>query len=175
MPKKPEIGPFIYVGLVISVLLNVSGMASIVDGFVVWAGFFRGFVGLYRAWIRSPLQWLPGLIGIHLPGWVADWLCISGSFFLAMNLYHFQNQGETILRTVMHRPSVWARATLIVIVLSGPLIIPLLLILQHLIDRKGGRPKWDTIAYVYLYWVMVIGSIVVLMFLNWQLKRAGVW
>jgi hypothetical protein len=54
---KSRLGPFAYVSLAVSVLLNVSGIASIVDDVVVWAGFIRDFIDLYRDWIREPILW----------------------------------------------------------------------------------------------------------------------
>ena len=59
MPKEDDKkffgGPIVYLWLALSLLLNVSGIASIVDGFVHWASFFKDFLDIYRAWIREPL------------------------------------------------------------------------------------------------------------------------
>jgi hypothetical protein len=55
-------------------LLNLSGMASIIDGFVTWANFFRNFIDVYRAVIRQPLAWIGQLLWPFgpIPGWVLD-------------------------------------------------------------------------------------------------------
>src|SRR5262245_9235325 len=102
---KSRLGPFVYLSLLISVLLNISGMASIVDGFVVWAGFFRDFIDLYRAWIREPILWAMNLFWPaswpRIPGWVADWLCISGSFALATNIDDTLDTGKSVLGSMV--------------------------------------------------------------------------
>jgi hypothetical protein len=56
MPEQNKRDFWLYVGLVISGLLNLTGLASIVDGLVTWAHFFRDIIDVYRTVIREPRQ-----------------------------------------------------------------------------------------------------------------------
>jgi hypothetical protein len=60
--QKEDNKQLFYLWFALSLLLNVSGIASIVDGFVHWAYFFRDFLDLYRHWIREPLSWAVHLV-----------------------------------------------------------------------------------------------------------------
>lgn len=91
MPKMEDkhlLGPFFYLWFALSILLNISGIASIVDGFVHWANFFKDFLDTYRAWIREPLVGCPARLAFMVaqdPPWVFDWLIICAAFFFGLN------------------------------------------------------------------------------------------
>jgi len=47
---------YLFVPLSLSVALNVTGLAGLVDGAVVWIGFFKDAVNLYSEYVRQPLM-----------------------------------------------------------------------------------------------------------------------
>jgi hypothetical protein len=155
-------------------LLSLSGMASIVDGFAVWAGFLRDFVDLYRAWIREPVLGIVHLIWPAswppIPGWVVDWFCISGSFFFAGNIVKSSSEGRGLLGDQLDSPRGFlprAAFSIMLGLLIGPLyVLPIAI---------GALTDWTGALRVYLYWLTLLCVFALLMFLNWQLKRAGVW
>jgi hypothetical protein len=180
MPADPKskLGPFLYFWLAMSVLLNISGLASIVDGFVVWVGFLRNFIEIYRAWIREPMLWAAHLVWPNgwprIPGWIMDWLCISGSFALAVNAIALRDEGQTFIGVALEAGDNFAQRIVFVflaalVLLAGPLLFPLLWL------SRMPREAWGTLGAIILTWTAILGGFVLLIFLNWQLKRAGAW
>ncbi len=47
---------YLFVPLSLSVALNVTGLAGLVDGVVVWIGFFKDAINLYSDYVRQPLM-----------------------------------------------------------------------------------------------------------------------
>ncbi|MFA5900958.1 MAG: hypothetical protein WC829_17805 [Hyphomicrobium sp.] len=90
--------------LLLSVLLNVTGIASIVDGFVRWAGFFQNIIAFYRATVRAPFADLVAMVWPAgwppIPGWCFDVLIVWSAFFLAKNIANAKVFGQT---SVGHR------------------------------------------------------------------------
>jgi hypothetical protein len=191
---KWDLGPFGWVALALSVLLNVSGMASIVDGFVVWGGFIRDFVDIYQTWIREPIHgalqfvWPLG----RLPRWVADWFCINGSVAAAYNLALVYHGEKTVLGGIIDirklylerlralGPLLFLFAPLFVLIAIFGLIAAAMFGLLYLWIRvivelafRGRIPSM--MLSVFLCWLGLVGTLIVLMFLNWQMLRAGVW
>jgi hypothetical protein len=166
--KSSPLRPFICVWLAISVLLNVSGMASIVDGFVVWGGFIQDFIGLYRHWIREPTHGVLQLLWPWgpLPRWVADWALIGGSFSVANSIDIKINTGISSKASLAVNVVAATLGTLLHL-LFGPLAIVMAVLPPW---PLGGRDRRKP-----LYWSLMLGIVVLLMFLNWQVKRAGVW
>ena len=99
MPEQSNRDFWLYVGLVISGLLNLTGMASIVDGLVTWAHFFREIIDVYRTVIREPLAYVGNHIWPfgHIPHWVFDVFVLWSALFLAKNIYKYADHGETML------------------------------------------------------------------------------
>ena len=98
--------------LALSVLLNLTGIASIVDGLVQWAAFFQNIIEFYRTTIRAPIA---GLVAVvwpagwpPIPGWCFDVLIIWSAFFLAKNIANMKTFGRTIIgyRFSKHSPPV---------------------------------------------------------------------
>lgn len=86
--QERQRGPWIYVWFCIALLLSVSGMASIVDGFVVWVKFFRNVIDVYRATIREPLANVERLIWSSgsIPDWAFDVFVVGAGMLLAFRL-----------------------------------------------------------------------------------------
>ena len=78
MEQKNRVGPFLYVWLAISVLLNVSGIASILDGFVQWGHFSSDGINQYRVNIREPVS------AAFYVLWPTHWARIEGWVFDAL-------------------------------------------------------------------------------------------
>ncbi len=230
MPSAAKLGggPFLYVWLSISMLLNVSGMASIVDGFVVWVGFFREIIDQYRIWVREPILWVVNLTWPSgwppIPGWVADYLCICSSVYLAMNVVSVRQHGKTTLvhyldemvkqevdrytrldrlkhgdseaanklATSRLRVRVYAFAPVVFLAqfLGLPLFIfysigdMLFSLIEYLRDQREGLEDdagdlladrfTDPVNQMTLYWLLLMGSFIFLMFINWQFMHAKV-
>jgi hypothetical protein len=79
---------WLYLWLAISAAGNIIGMASLVEGLVTWADFFKHIIELYRDNIRAPVAW----VGNHLwsfgkiPEVFFDGIIAWGIFLLAANL-----------------------------------------------------------------------------------------
>jgi len=70
---------------ILSIILSVTGMASIVDGFIVWIDFFHHLIDLYRANIREPLQL--GLKAIYPSNWPLPPLVLYDAVIVLSALY----------------------------------------------------------------------------------------
>lgn len=96
--------------LSLSVLLNITGIASFVDGLVVWADFFQNIIEFYRTTIRAPLAELVSAVWPAgwppIPGWCFDIFIVWSAFFLAKNIANMRVFGRTIVgyRFSKHSP-----------------------------------------------------------------------
>lgn len=128
--SKLDLGLLLCIWLAV-ILLNLAGLASIIDSFLTWEGYFRQAIDFYRTWVREPILSIAYLVWPlgwpRLPGWVIDVLCISGSYL-----------GLSIVEG-----AVFDAQTL---------------------DAKA----------VCFYWLMLLGTLMLLGVLSWHLKRAGV-
>jgi hypothetical protein len=183
-------GPFLYVWLAVSTLLNVSGMASIVEGLVIWTDFLKQAIDLYRVWIRDPISWTVHLVWPawwpKIPAWVFDWACVSAGFLLAVNVFNVEAHGRTLLGTMIsrardpHRNVIAPKEALVgvlgfaLLLVLGPLMVPAYAIVSRLSGNQMDKAEWRDARRTYVYWVMIIAIVVLLIFLNWQLKRAAV-
>ena len=82
--------PITYLLIGLSILLNFASMASLVDGFIIWIGFFKDFVDLYEKLVREPvhafvIQVLP-LSWPRPPLWLYDVIVIWGACFLGFRM-----------------------------------------------------------------------------------------
>ena len=109
---QPTGWPLSYFWLTLSILLNLTGIASIVDGMVEWAGFFQNIVELYRETVRAPLAELVATVWPagwpQIPGWCFDILIIWSAFFIAKNIANTRIFGRSIIgyRFSKHSPPV---------------------------------------------------------------------
>lgn len=77
--------PLLLATTILSIILSVTGMASIVDGFIVWIDFFHHLIDLYRANIREPLQL--GLKAIYPSNWPLPPLVLYDAVIVLSALY----------------------------------------------------------------------------------------
>jgi hypothetical protein len=71
--------------------MNILGVASIVGGFVSWAGFLADAINIYHEFLRDPIL----RVVLHvwpttwprIPSWVVDIFVIQSSFFLSYRLF----------------------------------------------------------------------------------------
>jgi hypothetical protein len=160
-------GPIVYLWLALSLLLNVSGIASIVDGFVHWANFFKDFLDIYRAWIREPLSWAVHLVWPSwwpmIPPWVFDLLVIWSAFIFGFNVGVIRNSGRSIFSVICD--SVKDFFFGLAYIVAWPLILLIFFL---------GNDKYHGVAWEWLtYTAVVFATVIVLMFLNWQFQHIG--
>jgi hypothetical protein len=83
--------PYLIIYLTLSAILNILGIASLIDGVVSWAGFAAQLVTTYRAYLREPLLhfviFLWPIDWPRIPGWAIDVLVIQSSFFISYRLF----------------------------------------------------------------------------------------
>ena len=74
-------------------------MASIVDGLVTWAHFFRDIIDVYRTVIREPLAYVGNHLWPfgHIPHWAFDVFVLWFALFFAANIFSYGEEGRTIL------------------------------------------------------------------------------
>jgi hypothetical protein len=159
---------WIYVWLGISGLLNLSGMASIVDGFVTWAKFFHDIIDVYRSVIRQPLAWIGHLIWPFspIPAWVFDVFVIWAAFILATNIWYYKENEATLLKQIREdfrdggfKKGVWG---VIVIIL-----LPLLIIISIFLHPEFRYGIYKTL----LNFLLIFATFTLLLFINWQILR----
>jgi hypothetical protein len=169
--------PIIYLWLALSVLLNVSGIASIVDGIVHWANFFKDFLDIYRHFIREPISW-----AVHLvwPSWwpkipplVFDIFVIWSACFFAYNMSFIRLNGISLLAGIIQDQHLGI-VGIIVVSFACFAVAPLAILVSipalfFLSNEKDRRWTLD----VLLYFFILVGAVVVLAFLNWQFQHIG--
>jgi hypothetical protein len=83
--------PYLVLWLALSMLLNILGIASIVDGAVTWLGFVAELIATYRKFLREPLLFVAELFWPaswpRIPRWTADVLIVQSSFFISYRLF----------------------------------------------------------------------------------------
>jgi hypothetical protein len=86
--------PFVYIWLGTGVVLNITGLASVVGDVVKWIQFFAELWATYQSWVRDPLlqtlmlfwpNWFP-----PIPRFVADAFVIWSGLWIAITIYHYQ-------------------------------------------------------------------------------------
>jgi hypothetical protein len=165
----------IYLWLVLSALLNISGIASIVDGLVHWTAFLKDLLSIYRAWIREPISWVVYLAWPSwwpkIPAWVFDVFVIWSACFLTLNIASFREHGESVLKSAVRSQGVLkGTAEVAFTVLTMPLMaLVVLAFARDEVDREGREEAKEVLTYL----ILLVATIIVLMFLNWQLKNPG--
>ncbi len=80
-----------YIWLGLTIVLTLTGLASIVDGFVAWADFITQILQVYKSTLRDPvarlvdIAWPPGWL--RIPKMLFDLLIIWSSFFTGLRLF----------------------------------------------------------------------------------------
>jgi hypothetical protein len=168
--KEPKRDNFwLYIWLGISGLLNISGMASIVEGFVTWAKFFREFIDAYRWAIRDPLAHLGNAIWPlgHIPGWVFDVFVLYSGLFLALNIFAYRERREPIFNffhDVYHKNGLGS-ATYHVLFFT--FFLPVTLLLGYLLEAEHR----NTIRDILKNFAFILGLFILILLVNWQLKK----
>jgi len=89
----------IYIAL--SALLNVLGLASIVDGVITWTGFLAEVINIYHQMLRDPIlrsvMFFWPATWPKIPGWIIDLLIIQSSFFISYRLFMAFEQERYLL------------------------------------------------------------------------------
>jgi hypothetical protein len=165
---------FIYLWLVLSLLLNISGIASIVDGFVQWTSFLKDLLSMYQAWIREPISWVVHLVWPSwwpkIPAWALDVFIVWSGLFLAININNVRVYGESYWKSAVDSEGILkGTAGVVFFFLFAPVIYPTVAALGHDEDRR----EREEARQVLRYYIFLVAMIIVLMFLNWQLKKAG--
>jgi hypothetical protein len=172
----------VWAWLILSVTLNISGIASIADSLVTWGRFFHDIIDVYRTLIREPLSWLVHLIWPswfpRIPPWIFDLLVVWVGFWIAFNAFWLNNFGHTIIGEILFTRLGRARGLVISLraFVFGPLIF-----LAHLARGRLWPRNAKLITALYLatlprgrmYYLVLVAVFVVILFLNWQLKRIG--
>ena len=181
--KRPRRDPILLTWLGLSVALNVIGMASLVDGLVVWADFVRQIVAVYRSVVREPMQCAVQLIWPtswpRLPAGAFDILVVWSCLFLSTNIALYRVAGIFVLSEAFARVRgfgsllgfVWGSLLMFITVPFG--------ILRFLLSPNEYRynplfPHRREMTLSVLHSLLfVVGVFVLLLFVNFQLKRIG--
>jgi hypothetical protein len=171
--KRPDL--FIYLWLVLTWLLTVSGIASIVQGFVEWKSFLKDLLSIYQASIREPISWVVHLVWPSwwpkIPPWVFDLFVIWSACFLALNIANFRAYGKSVWMSAVRAEGVLkGTAKVAFVVLLMPLMaVVVLAFARNEVDREGREEAREVLKYL----IFLVATLIVLMFINWQLKKAG--
>ena len=181
--KPARRDPILMTWLGLSVALNVIGIASLVHGVVIWADFIRQMVEIYRAFIREPLEWAAQLIWPaswpRIPAVLLDLLVIWSCLFLSTNIALYRSAGTFLLSEAFAK--VRGLGSFLRFVLISILIfitVPFG-ILRHLLSPNEYRynvlfPHRREMTFSILYSLLfVVGMFILLLFLNFQIKRIG--
>ncbi len=174
MPEQSERNFWLYVGLVISGLLNLTGLASIVDGLVTWAHFFRDIIDVYRTMIREPLAYVGNHIWPfgHIPHWAFDVFVLWSALFLATNIFSHKRYSKTLfgeIREVYRDGGLIKALSYVLFAIFLPII---LIFLPFGLGDAAERAEYRTVVREILKnFVLILAVFVVMLFINWQLKK----
>jgi hypothetical protein len=147
-------------------LLEISAMASIVDGLVTWAQLFSAFIDAYRWAIRDPLAsagnaiWPFGAI----PGWLFDVFVLWASLFMTFTMI-WRLHGQLVFREVrvIYRDDGFGAASLVAFNL---ILFPIMLVAAYMGGRAGAGTR-----SVLRNFVRIFGLFILILLVNWQLKK----
>jgi hypothetical protein len=84
--------PYLILYLALSALLNVLGLASLVEGVVTWAGFLAEVINVYHQFLRDPIlravMYFWPAAWPKVPSWAIDLFIIQSSFFYFIPFVH---------------------------------------------------------------------------------------
>lgn len=174
MPEQNKRDFWLYVGLVISGLLNLTGLASIVDGLVIWTHFFRDIIDVYRTVIREPLAYVGNHLWPfgHIPHWAFDVFVLWSALFLAGNIFGYKRTGRTSFGNAYREHGPIAGFGLVI---AAWIFLPILLIglflgifAEDASEKANHRRQTKDILQNFL---LILALFVVILFINWQLKK----
>lgn len=156
-------------------------MASLVDGFVVWAKFFQEFIDIYRALVREPLVWAFHQIWPsawpRVPKFFFDLLVIWSGLFIGINIALFRATGKTLLEDAWsHVKGVRSFFIFLFISLLMFISIPFGM-LRATLDLRNyrnnilfpERPKSNKLVAQSI--AFVFSAFVLLLFINFRINR----
>jgi len=159
---------FVMLWLVMSTLMNISGMASVVDGLVTWRVFFKDLVVTYREWVREPVAAAFNWIGVSLPHWLTDAFVLYGGLYFTLAAFYRIRMGISLshdFASIWKEAGHWIERVLFV---PWALFLPFSYLVMFFIGKVEevrlpvmGMLKW----YLGLFVVFVV-----MLFLNWQLQ-----
>lgn len=173
-----------HVFLAISILLSVSGLASIVDGFYRWGMFFTDLIDIYRYWATLmflPLEDLLRWMGFSFPDWVRDVIvvwCALGGIGVRGAVFLIDRSGE-----MGNRGPVYSVSDKVLFFFAGPtsvLLLPITLLYTFtlaLIESsfEGPKPRYYTrrpfivlLGMPILCLAVGFGPFILAMFIDWQ-------
>ena len=175
--------PILLTWLGLSVALNVTGMASLVEGVVTWADFIGQIIAVYRAVIREPMQWIAQLIWPtswpRIPAAAFDLIVVWSCLFLSANIAVYRAAGIFLLSDAFARIRGVRSLFQFLLVATVTFAATPLEILRLLFTPNEYRynplfPYRREMTYSILYSVLfVIGVFVLVLFINYQIKRIG--
>jgi hypothetical protein len=189
-PKPPTIFHKGYYRLM--QFLQILGLASIVEGLQMWAGFFQQIIDLYQRYVRGLLYNVVMLV--WLTGWPPppkigiDLLIIWSTFFAAASFHVYYEHHRNIVSYIYHdeydltsgKPTALLRTAVktLTIFLIGPALYPVLAILHYLSGGRSDQPiitRWlvmqprSILKYVGFQF-LILG---LLLFISYQMKKQG--
>ncbi len=166
--KKPG-AAWLYAGLGVSGLLNIASMASVVDGFVTWATFFREFIGAYRWAIRDPLAYAGNAIWPFggIPGWIFDVFVLWASLFMTLNILWLRATGKMVFSEIraIYRDDGFGAASLVALNL---ILFPIMLVAAYMDGRAGAGTRSVLRNFAY-----ILGLFILILLVNWQLNKTA--
>jgi hypothetical protein len=173
--KSPHIH-WLYLWLAISAAGNLVGLASIVDGLVIWADFFKHIIDLYREYIRGPIAF----VGNHiwpfgkLPGWFFDVFIIYGIVLVVANIINMKYEGVSLVSASLkrHEPRSFIEKLFITII-SLPLL-PILVIFGWIIENTSADKTGEDqrlINEFMSYVTIIVAIFIVIILINFQIQR----
>jgi hypothetical protein len=80
-----------YTWLALTIVLTLTGLASIVEGFIIWADFFARIIDVYKATLRGPIANIVYLFWPsewpRIPKPIFDIIIIWTAFFTALRVF----------------------------------------------------------------------------------------
>jgi hypothetical protein len=145
----------------------------IVDGFVHWASFLRDFLDIYHAWIRGPLSWTVHVVWPSawpkIPLWICDLFVVWSTFFLAANISMSRFYGESLWKQIRKTTGVPGA----IFALLFLFFITLLFLFSNGLSILSSSTNSDLqiSRNAFKRFFVIIASVIVLLFLNWQIQR----
>jgi hypothetical protein len=168
--QKPQASGLIYFWLFISWVLNITGLASIVDGLVVWVDFFKNIILIYRRLIRDPLllfiKWALPVGWPTIPGWCADVLTMySGLILAASAMFILEHGYKTSLFSQFIDKQHPIKSSFKSIAIT--LMMPFFLLFGFMF--KWPWSVWSKSYYKYLATTLI--AFLLVLFVNFQLTK----
>ena len=179
--KHARRDPVLMTWLGLSVALNVTGMASLVDRFVVWVDFIRQAVTLYQAAVRNPTLWAINFIWPtnwrRIPAVAVDLLLMWSWLFLAINLATYRAAGTTLLSDAFAKvKGFWSLLGFLLVFfisyVSAPMSALILLLSPNAYRYNVLFPHRQYMTFRILYsFIFLLGVFFIMLFLNYQIGR----